>query len=211
MRFRAGGPRAGGYANLRGLNIEIGGLSIALTAIAVAYVAFTELHGHARLYGLGAALALWSVAQARVHVGRRWQAGAAGERKVAQALRPLERQGWLIAHDLPKSTGGNLDHLAAGPSGVFTIETKLKRFDKRELAQARAHAQWARSWVHSPVVPVLVIAEGSRRPKQFAGVWVMDASRLRRFLSYQPATAVDRAGVSKLLSHSRSQPERRHR
>ena len=65
---------------------------------------------------------------------------AGGERRVARALRPLERRGWQIDHDVAKPRGGNVDHIALGPNGLFTIETKLNRFGKRELTQARGHA-----------------------------------------------------------------------
>jgi Nuclease-related domain len=47
-----------------------------------------------------------------------WRRGAAGERRTARLLAPLERQGWVVLHDLavPGSTA-NLDHLALGPGG----------------------------------------------------------------------------------------------
>jgi hypothetical protein len=54
-----------------------------------------------------------------------WRQGAAGERRTARLLAPLERHGWAILHDLalPGSTA-NLDHLALGPAGVFVIDSK---------------------------------------------------------------------------------------
>jgi Nuclease-related domain len=57
-----------------------------------------------------------------------WRQGAAGERRTARLLAPLERHGWAILHDLaiPGSTA-NLDHLALGPGGVFVIDSKQYR------------------------------------------------------------------------------------
>jgi hypothetical protein len=52
-----------------------------------------------------------------------WRRGAAGERRTARLLGPLERHGWVILHDLavPRSRA-NLDHLAIDPGGVFVIK-----------------------------------------------------------------------------------------
>jgi hypothetical protein len=54
-----------------------------------------------------------------------WRRGAAGERRTARLLDPLERQGWAVLHDLavPRSQA-NLDHLVIGPGGVFVIDSK---------------------------------------------------------------------------------------
>src|SRR5881397_1164715 len=126
-------------------------------AFGLGYLALYRLHGlPAQLLG-GVAIALGLVGVVRRESARRWQWGAGGERRVGRALRPLERRGWLVMHDLMKPRGGNVDHLVAGPGGVFTIETKLKRFGTRELGQARAHASWAAKRLGVPVVPVLCV------------------------------------------------------
>jgi hypothetical protein len=57
-----------------------------------------------------------------------WRRGAAGERRTARLLGPLERQGWVVLHDLAvPSSAANLDHLAIGPGGVFVIDSKQYR------------------------------------------------------------------------------------
>jgi hypothetical protein len=55
-------------------------------------------------------------------------AGAAGERRTAQLLGPLERHGWAVLHDLaiPRSQA-NIDHLVIGPGGVFVVDSKQYR------------------------------------------------------------------------------------
>jgi Nuclease-related domain len=57
-----------------------------------------------------------------------WRQGAAGERRTARLLAPLEHQGWAILHDLavPGSTA-NIDHLVIGPGGVFVIDSNQYR------------------------------------------------------------------------------------
>jgi len=50
--------------------------------------------------------------------------GAEGERMVAEALAPLERQGWLFLHDRRHPSGGNVDHIAIGPPGVAILDSK---------------------------------------------------------------------------------------
>jgi Nuclease-related domain len=57
-----------------------------------------------------------------------WRRGAAGERRTARLLGPLERQGWAVLHDLAvPGSPANLDHLVIGPGGVFVIDSKHYR------------------------------------------------------------------------------------
>ena len=57
-----------------------------------------------------------------------WRRGAAGERRTAGLLDPLERHGWAILHDLAvPGSRANIDHLAIGPGGVFVIDSKQYR------------------------------------------------------------------------------------
>jgi hypothetical protein len=57
-----------------------------------------------------------------------WRHGAAGERRTARLLCPLERHGWAVLHDLAvPGSRANLDHLVIGPGGVFAIDSKQYR------------------------------------------------------------------------------------
>ena len=57
-----------------------------------------------------------------------WRRGAAGERRTARLLDPLERHGWAILHDLAvPGSRANTDHLVIGPGGVFVIDSKHYR------------------------------------------------------------------------------------
>jgi len=53
----------------------------------------------------------------------RWLDGAEGERWTEKRLRPLERDGWVVAHDL-EAKFGNVDHFVVGPAGVFLLDSK---------------------------------------------------------------------------------------
>jgi hypothetical protein len=53
-----------------------------------------------------------------------WGRGAEGERRTEKALRPLERKGWTVEHDIQRDGKANLDHVVRGARGVFLLETK---------------------------------------------------------------------------------------
>ena len=54
-----------------------------------------------------------------------WRVGAEGERKTARYLDGLAEAGFIVLHDRKvPGYGGNLDHVAIGPTGVWAIETK---------------------------------------------------------------------------------------
>jgi len=56
-----------------------------------------------------------------------WYVGALGELEVARRLEALG-PGWVVLHSVPIGTGSSdLDHVAIGPAGVFTINTKHHR------------------------------------------------------------------------------------
>jgi hypothetical protein len=56
--------------------------------------------------------------------------GLRGERAVADALDELAAHGYRVFHDLPDTTASgkpcNIDHVLAGPEGVFVVETKFR-------------------------------------------------------------------------------------
>ncbi len=59
---------------------------------------------------------------------RAWQRGALGERRTAQLLAGLERQGWTVLHDLAiPGSAANIDHLLIGPGGVVVVDSKQYR------------------------------------------------------------------------------------
>ncbi|NUT71510.1 nuclease-related domain-containing protein [Pseudarthrobacter sp. C4D7] len=57
---------------------------------------------------------------------RAWDAGAVGERIVADKLSELVPRGWYVLHDVhwPGRPKANLDHVLVGPGGVVVVDSK---------------------------------------------------------------------------------------
>jgi hypothetical protein len=80
------------------------------------------------LGGLAAMVAGWGLRFRPSTDASAWRRGAAGERRTARLLHPLERHGWTVLHDLAlPGSRANLDHLVIGPGGVFVIDSKQYR------------------------------------------------------------------------------------
>jgi Nuclease-related domain len=80
------------------------------------------------LGGLAAMAAGWGLRFRPSPDACAWRRGAAGERRTARLLDPLERQGWVVLHDLAvPGSRANIDHLVIGPGGVFVIDSKQYR------------------------------------------------------------------------------------
>ena len=78
--------------------------------------------------GLAASTAGWALRFRPSPDAVTWRRGAAGERRTARLLNPLERQGWAVLHDLAvPGSRANIDHLMIGPGGVFVIDSKQYR------------------------------------------------------------------------------------
>lgn len=120
------------------------------------------------------AIACWSLVDACLRNARIEQ-GLHGERIVADFLRPLEREGWRVFHDVPAHQNGkdfNLDHVAIGPNGVALVETKTRSKEKAiegrkdylvsfdgkqllwpwgtstsELEQLKRQREWLENWI----------------------------------------------------------------
>lgn len=109
---------------------------------------------------------------------RAWRVGAAGEAIVGARLEKLTKHGWHVLHAVPVGRrGSDIDHVAIGPGGVFTINTKRRprstvwigehaiqvngqptpylRNSRHEGARATASLSEAVGF-HVPVRPVLV-------------------------------------------------------
>jgi Nuclease-related domain len=78
--------------------------------------------------GVAAIVAGWALRFRPSPDALAWRQGAAGERRTARLLGPLERHGWAVLHDLAVSgSRANIDHLVIGPGGVFVIDSKQYR------------------------------------------------------------------------------------
>jgi hypothetical protein len=133
------------------------------------------------LGGLAAVAAGWGLRFQPSPDAVAWQRGAAGERRTARLLDPLERQGWAVLHDLAlPDSRANLDHLVIGPGGVFVIDSKQYRGHPQLDPSGRAAL--ARPLPPRPHVAGGVVRSrpgrpGPARPRRDSGA---DRSRPRR-------------------------------
>ena len=90
-----------------------------------------------------------------------WQSGAFGEEATAKALLPLEREGWVVLHDLP-AEHGNVDHVVIGPPGVFLLDSKrlsgTVRIDEDGLATVDRAGDSSLSYRHPGARHLLSLA-----------------------------------------------------
>lgn len=67
---------------------------------------------------------------AQVREMRACTLGFHGERAAAEEINQLMRDGCRVFHDVPTEPYGNIDHVIVSPSGVFGMETKIRRKKK---------------------------------------------------------------------------------
>lgn len=162
-------------------------------------------------------------------IARQLRQGAEGERAVGQYLEELREQGYKVFHDIV-ADGFNLDHVAIGPGGVFTIETKtwskpaqgetVIHFDgaelrvldgpgsRRPIIQAKAQAAWLKALLAEStgktvdVRPVVVFPGWYIKdsPGARSQLWVLNPKALRKFLD-KAATRLDAETVHLLSYH----------
>lgn len=121
--------------------------------------------------------------------------GATGEEQVGRILTGLSRRGgWQIVHDANLGHG-NVDHIAIGPAGVFTVETKshpgpvrVGRVHGAVLAQAQAERRLVERATGVQVEPLVVYSRAwvDRPLAKRKGVRVVPAGMLVEHLEKQP-------------------------
>lgn len=117
--------------------------------------------------------------------------GNAGETLVGAILDSLRQDGWMTLHDV--QTGhGNIDHIAIGPGGVLTVETKSHRgrivaanVKPQWLGQAYAQRKYVEAVIDSKVDCLLVFSQASldRAPSRQRGVLLLPARMLAGHLA----------------------------
>jgi Nuclease-related domain len=134
-------PRAG--RNIRAIAFKRRFKALSLVAIAVILVVYPlglSFWSHGKLsipswmYVACLGLAVIS-AIATQHLWKRANdadRGAAAEEQVALILKPLQTQGWLIEHNIPLHSGGDVDVFLLSPQGkAYIIDVKSHRGEVR--------------------------------------------------------------------------------
>lgn len=127
----------------------------------------------------------------------RWRRGAEGEEHVGRVLEELSADGWHVLHDVSFGRG-NIDHIAIGPGGVFTVETKshggrrsVDRLDPKMLNQAYAEKKTLEEMTGIEARPLLVFSRAyliGSVPAKRQGVTILPARMLPSFFSRQRPT-----------------------
>ena len=81
---------------------------------------------------------------------RDYSLGLMGERAVGEELNLLMAEGCRVFHDYPGGPNWNIDHVVVAPSGVYGIETKMRRKSrapkgKKDQEVSRVCSGWSRS------------------------------------------------------------------
>ncbi|MEV8551210.1 nuclease-related domain-containing protein [Streptomyces glaucescens] len=137
---------------------------------------------------------------------RSWADGLTGERLTGRQLDKLRGRGWFALHAIQWASGADIDHLAIGPAGVFSINSKRHRgktvwygdtavtvngsptrhiavsqFEARRISRALS----TRCGVDVPVRPVISVVHAAKLTIKSANppVLVLEVQHLGRVLS----------------------------
>ena len=131
-------------------------------------------------------LAVQRLGARQIKVAANWLRGARSEEAVGETLAALTGEGYAVLHDIPQEFAGNIDHLVSGPSGVYMIETKHRRYQKGDLRKAKRQAAMLRDELGVWVTPVICIDQRrDRDPFRSEGVWIVCRTRLLAWIPVQ--------------------------
>ena len=149
-------------------------------------------------YDVGKQPGEWGTEQAARLAGEhhesawRWLRGANAECLVGYTLARLRSLGFVVMHDLAQPGEGNVDHLVSGPSGVFMIETKWRRYEDRHLPKAKRQAKKLHDELGVWVTPLICLATRAvARPYCNSGVWIVGRKQLVDWLRIQRNPVVE--------------------
>jgi nuclease-like protein len=116
--------------------------------------------------------------------------GARAEEAVGVTLNELIRDGWTVMHDIEQPREGNVDHLVAGPGGVFMVETKARRYEEWQLRKAKRQAAKIHDQLGVWVTPVICLHRRDDQPREQAGVWIVPHAHILNWLRSRRNTVV---------------------
>lgn len=132
---------------------------------------------------VGAMYALYRFADREGKSTANWIRGARSEAAVGETLDELRGDGFTVIHDLEQAGEGNIDHVVSGPTGVFLIETKHRRYEENHLRKAKRQAAKLHDELGVWVTPVICLDQrASREPYRHQGVWIVCRDRLVEWL-----------------------------
>lgn len=148
--------------------------------------------------------------------------GAVGEQLLAAALAPLTVSGSHVLHDRVLPSGGNIDHLVVGPSGILVLDAKhwsspvstqaglrVGRWDKTSAIQqvlnamAEVRASMTSAGTTMPVAGLLVLTHdvnADQTPELIDGVSVVGIRQVVSVLTARPKDCSTRQ-VDAALAH----------
>jgi hypothetical protein len=180
---------AGAHARRRAWRLLGAGALALLAGVACAAITVLALRGRALAVTIPSAPAAWGltltgVAWLRAAAGCLRRAAAA--RRLARLLVPLQARGWVVAHEL-RIPGGQLDHVAVGPAGVFAVQTCPET--------AAMGAAWLAARLSTPVTPVRCVPGALPAATGERGVVTVGRGHLAAWLTglegeAQPATGM---------------------
>lgn len=185
--------RAGEWARARGASLFRSGillLSAAVVASLAAALVSWRLGNEpvavvVALLGLASGLVLNRAGERVADASTSWIQGGAAELHVGELLDELRRDGFYVLHDVAKDRDGNVDHIVCGPSGVYVVETKRRRYELPHLARTKRLARWLHDELGVWVTPVICLATRDDPPAKRQGVWVMGRRHLLGWLRAQ--------------------------
>lgn len=170
----------------------LAGLLVAIALGSVGLLVSNRATVASSLLFLVLVLGLKRYADGQVDTAIRWLGGARAETSVGDELNNLQGEGFVVMHDIEQRREGNIDHLVSGPTGVFMVETKERRYEDHHLAKAKRQAAKIHDELGVWVTPVICIhRRRGHRPFKTQGVWIVPQPSLLEWIREQRNTAVE--------------------
>ena len=86
-------------------------------------------------------------------------------------------------HDIEQPGKGDVDHVVCGPTGVYVVKTKARRYLEKDLHTATRQATQLAQELGVWVTPVICVYEGvDARPHQSKRVWIVPRESLLEWI-----------------------------
>jgi len=156
-----------------------------IALVAVLYAAFGLRSTLGAFVLVGVMYAASRVFDGRENHARRWTLGANAEKAVGAALKELERDGYVVMHDIQQERQANIDHLVSGPTGVYLIETKARWYPPDTLRRVRGQAARIHDALGVWITPVICIPNRAAPPRQHDRVWIVPSQHVTAWIRQQ--------------------------